>query len=467
MVRILLIQPRKPEKAIGGEDFHIFELLALEYLASGVRDHHDVKILDMRLENDLDAVLNSFRPHAVGITAYTAHVNVVKELSEKIKKDNPEIFTVVGGHHATVRPEDFIIPFIDLVVIGEGVFTFKQVVARLDMKRDIYGIPGTGYKQNGKAVVNQNGHIDNLDLFPFPDRSVTERCRKRYFSEWMKPLASVRTSKGCFFKCNFCALWKLTGGKYLTRNPERIVEELGRIEEDFVFFSDDESLLDVKRMKTLAGLIKEAGIKKHYFLYGRSDTIAKHPDLIEAWKEIGLKRVFVGLEFFRDDDLKQIRKGSTVKNHFEAIRILKCLGIDIYPNFMVKPNFSRSDFKEFRTFCLKLDLDFIGFAVMTPLPGTDLYDEVKNELIIDNYDYYDFFHTLLPTKLPLREFYKEYVCLFSKTRSISRKIAFMKKYPIAEVPSLFKIYYRFIKQLRNIHKDYLYLTTQPSLSSRG
>ncbi|MBI5207837.1 MAG: radical SAM protein [Candidatus Firestonebacteria bacterium] len=113
-----------------------------------------------------------------------------------------------------------------------------------------------------------------------------------------------KTSKGCHFKCRFCALWKLTGGQYLTREPENIVKELEQIEEDFVFFADDESLLDTERMKTLAEHIKKAGIKKQYFLYGRSDTIVKNPNLIKKWKGIGLKRVFVGLEFFRDEDLK-------------------------------------------------------------------------------------------------------------------------------------------------------------------
>lgn len=455
-MKILLIQPRKPEEAIGGEDFHIFEPLALEYLASVVRDHHDVKILDMRLENDLDTVLNSFNPDVVGITAYTVHVNVVKLLFEKIKKANPEIFTVVGGHHATVMPEDFINhPFVDLAVVGEGVFTFKEVIARLDTRRDIDGIPGTAFRKNGKVIVNKSGQVDDLDSFPFPDRNLTRKYRNSYFSEWMKPLASIRTSKGCFFKCNFCALWKLTGGKYLTRNPERIVKELGAIEEDFVFFADDESLLDANRMKVLAGLIKEAGIKKQYFLYGRSDTIAKYPDLIETWKKVGLKRVFVGLESFRDDDLKQIRKGSTIKNNVEAVRILKSLDIDIFPNFMVKPDFSKDDFEELRNFCLNLNLDFIGFSVMTPLPGTDLFDEVKNKLIIDNYDYCDFFHTHLPTKLPLEEFYKEYIALYNKSRSISNQISFLRKYPISEIPSLFKIYFRFMKQLKNVDKDYI------------
>lgn len=409
----------------------------------------------MRLENFMDAVINGFKPDVIGITAYTVHVNVVKQLFEKIKKANPEIFTLVGGHHATVRPEDFVVPSIDLIVVGEGVFTFKEVIARLDTKRDFEGIPGTAYKKNGKVIVIRDEYSDDLDALPFPDRSLTVKYRKSYFSEWMKPLASIRTSKGCFFKCNFCALWKLTGGRYVTRNPVKIAEELATIEEDSVFFADDESLLDAQRMKVLADLIKKAGVRKQYFLYGRSDTIVRHPDLIETWKEVGLKRVFVGLEFFRDDDLRKVRKGSTVRNHVEAIRILKSFGIDIFPNFMVRPDFDKRDFEELRAFCSKLDLDFFGFAVMTPLPGTDFYDEVKNDLIIDNYDYFDFFHTHVQTRLPLGEFYKEYVSLFNKTRSISKQIAFLKKYPIAEIPSLFKMYFRFIKQLKSIDKDYI------------
>ncbi len=454
-MKILLIQPKKPEKAIGGEDFAIYEPLALEYLASGIKNNHDARILDMRIDDDLDTVLNSYQPDVVGITAYTVHVNIVKALTERIKKMKSGIFTVVGGHHATVAPEDFVTPSIDLIVIGEGVFTFKELIERLDEKKDIGSIPGTAYRNNGTVVAQKKVAIDNLDSFPFPDRGVTKTYRKQYFSEWMKPLSSIRTSKGCLFKCNFCALWKLTDGKYLTRKPEHIVHELGMIEEDYVFFADDESLLDVGRMNALAHLIKQEGIKKRYFLYGRSYTIAKNPDLIEKWRKVGLERIFVGLEFLRNDDLHAIRKGSTTENNIQAIKILQSLDIDIFPNFMIKPDYGHSDFEEFRKYCLNLNLDFIGFSVMTPLPGTDLYEEVKNSLIINNYDYYDFFHTLLRTKLSLKEFYNEYLSLFNKTRSISNQLAFMRKYPIREIPSLIKTFYKFTKKLKNIDKDYL------------
>ena len=76
------------------------------------------------------------------------------------------------------------------------------------------------------------------------------------------------------------------------------------------------------------------------------------------------------------------------------------------------------DFMDLRKYCLGLDLNFIGFSVLTPLPGTDLYDEVRDKLVNANFDYFDFFHTLLPTKLPLKDFYQELASLFKRSRSL-------------------------------------------------
>ena len=129
-MKILLIEPPKAPVTIGGEDVFLFEPLALEYVAAGVNRDHDVRILDLRLEKDLQGALKEFSPDVVGITAYTVHVNTVRHLFEEIKAWNPQVLTVVGGHHATVMPEDFLSPFIDLIVIGEGVFAFKEIVRR-------------------------------------------------------------------------------------------------------------------------------------------------------------------------------------------------------------------------------------------------------------------------------------------------------------------------------------------------
>lgn len=453
-MKVLLIQPKKPAKAIGGEEASLLEPLALEYVAAGIANNHDVKILDMRIDDNLDATLNSFQPDVVGVTAYSAHFNVAKELFKQIKEFSPDIFTVVGGPHATILPGEFVLPYIDMVVIGEGVFKFRELISRLEQGKSVEGIPGTAYKKDGNIIISQEDSFDELDSFPFPNRDLTRQYRSRYYTEWMKPLASIRTSKGCKFRCNFCALWKVMKGKYLTREPQCIVDELRQIKEEFIFCADDESLLDTGRMKTLAKLIKKEGIKKRYYLYGRSDTIAKHPDLIEAWKEIGLERVFIGLEFFRDEDLKSVRKGSSTRTNTDAINILKSLDIAIRPGFIVKQDFDKSDFAEFSKYCRGLKLNAPLFSVLTPLPGTDFYEAVKDQIITSNYDHYDFIHTLLPTKLPLDEFYNELAALYTKSVRIPDTLRLLRKYPAREVIPYIKRTSSLLKQVRNAYKDY-------------
>jgi radical SAM superfamily enzyme YgiQ (UPF0313 family) len=453
-MKILLIEPAKALRTIGGEDIFLYEPLALEYLAAGVSRHHDVRIVDLRLEKDLPAVLESFKPDVVGVTSYTVHVNTVRKLLAQIKDWNPQALTVVGGHHATVAPEDFVAPGIDLIVRGEGVFPFQEIVTRLERGEGFDGVPGIAFAKDGILVQTEPMPVSDLDVFPFPERRFTARYRSHYFSEWMKPLASLRTSKGCPYRCKFCALWKLAGGRYLKRQPEKVVEELAGLDEEFVFFADDESLVDAPRMKTLATLIREAGIHRRYFLYGRSDTIARNPDLLELWRGVGLERVFVGLEFFRDEDLEEIRKGSTLRDNEQAVKVLQSLGIDIYASFIVRPEFTRDDFAACARYCRALDLDFATFAMLTPLPGADLYAEVWEQMITHDYDYFDFVHTLLPTALPLKDFYEAYYQLYQRAIPLTKRLAMLGRMPLRDVPAMLSSSYRVFNRLRRAYQDY-------------
>jgi radical SAM superfamily enzyme YgiQ (UPF0313 family) len=439
---------------MAGEDVFLFEPLALEYVAAGVNADHEVMILDQRIDDRVEQTLDGFRPDVVGITGYTVHANRMKLLAERTKSWNPDVLTVVGGHHATVAPHDFDCPEIDLVVVGDGVESFREVVRRFDRCEGFDGIPGVWVRTDGGLQEGEANPPRDLDDFPTPDRSLTKAYRHAYYSEYMQPLASIRTSKGCPFRCNFCALWKIADGRYLKRKPEKIVQELAEIEEEFVFFADDESLVDTARMKRLAELIRESGIRKRYFLYGRSDTIAKNPDLLELWRDVGLERVFVGLEFFRDSDLEFINKGSTTDNNLQAVRVLHDLGIDIYASFIVRPEFTEEDFADFRSYCRSIDLSFASFAVLTPLPGTDLYDEVEDQLLTREPEFFDFIHTVLPTKLPLEDFYEQYFRLYTKTIPLKNVFAFMSKYRLRDIPASLAKFRRWSKRLRALHTDY-------------
>ena len=453
-MKILLIEPAKPPLSIGGEDIFLYEPLALEYIAAGVITDHDVEILDMRLDKNLEEVLACFQPDVVGLTAYTVHVNTVRWLAEEIKARYPQILIVVGGHHATVLPADFLSPAIDVVVKGEGVFTFRQLIERYERRAGFADVPGLAINQGGDQLDNGSRSISNLDALPYPTRRLTAKYRKHYFSEWMKPLASIRTSKGCPFRCNFCAQWKLAEGKYLPRNPQTIVAELGQIEEPYVFFADDESLVDTIRMGKLAALIKTSGIHKQYFLYGRSDTIAQNPSLLAAWKEIGLERIFVGLEFFRNEDLDYVQKSCTTEDNERAIQILADLDLEMYASFIVRPDFTREDFSAFRRYCRELELSFASFAVLTPLPGTDLFADLKDRLLTKNYDFFDFIHTVLPTQLSMKDFYTEYSRLLWNAVPFNRSLAFLRRFAWREIPPIVPKTFRLWRRLRNIHKDY-------------
>lgn len=413
-MKILLIQPPTSELAIGCDSLFIQEPLALEYTGAIVAGRHEVKLLDLRLEDTFEEVLKQYAPELVGFTAYTIHVNTVKQLCSGVKAFNPGIFTVVGGIHATMCPNDFDHPAVDAVLIGEGVFTFREIVDALEKGAGLSGIWGSGYRENERLKLNPSRRYPELDSFPFPDRGLTSKYRHLYYSEWLKPIASLRTSRGCPFRCKFCCLWKLAQGQYLTREPETIVEELKTIEEPFVFIADDESFIDIKRMDRLADLIRKEGIQKNYFSYVRSDTVIRHTELIEKWKEIGLIRVLIGMESHREEDLKEYNKRNSTETNAKAAAILKALGITINASFIIKQEFDEKDFDELANYVKAMELDTPSFPVLTPFPGTELYEEVKDKIICHNYDLYDSVHTLLPTKLSLSRFYGEVSYLYLK-----------------------------------------------------
>ena len=164
--------------------------------------------------------------------------------------------------------------------------------------------------------------------------------------------------------------------------------------------------------------------------------------------------MFVGLEFFRNEDLDYVQKNSTTKDNETAIRVLQGLGIDVYASFIVRQEFTREDFKALRAYCRHLDLNFASFAVLTPLPGTDLYTEVETRLITHNYDLFDFLHTQLSTTLTMKEFFKECDGLYTNAIPPARQISLLKKYSLADIPGLLVKARRFHKRLRNAYLDY-------------
>ncbi len=451
-MKVLLIQPRCSAEL--SEEVFMHEPLALEYLGAGLKlDGHEVVVIDARIERDSEGAFKEFQPQVAGITGYTNQVPIVKDIASRLKAIDPDVFVVVGGHHATVMPNDFNETFIDLVVIGEGNGAIREIMERLKQDRNFADIKGLGIPGTEMRFTEKRVHPD-LDSLPFPDRTLTDKYRDNYFNEWLKPLASIRTSLGCTSRCTFCALWAVTDGKYLRRSPESVVEELNTIRETNVFFCDDESMCDVPRMKRLGDLIREAGTQKKFFLYARADTIVRHPELFRQWRDIGLTQVFVGMESFTDRRLEGLNKGITTEQQAQAVKILDELGILLYANFVVDPAFSREDFRELARYVRGLNLKYASFSVLTPLPGTVLYQERKSELLTKRHAMFDFMHTVLPTTLPLKDFYAELVWLYGHALPVRHTLGILRKYGGMRALKLLMKYPYFLAKLKKGYRDY-------------
>lgn len=451
-MRILLIQPTSSIEFI--DRVYMHEPLALEYLGAGLRlDGHDVLLLDARIDADVLSKGRDFQPDIVALTGYTSQVNIIKELAGKFKAGSCPPFVVVGGHHATVRPVDFNISSIDLIVIGEGVSSLREITGKLAAGKDFDAIDGLAVPGETLRFTRARPHCSLNDL-PMPDRSLTARYRNHYFSEWLQPLASVRTSLGCVGRCNFCALWSLTGGKYLKRDPIKVIEELQSIDEKNIFFCDDESMCDVKRMALLADLIGENGIQKNYFLYARADTIVRNPDLFAKWRDVGLRQVFVGMESFSDSHLQAMNKGLTLEQQEQAVEVLRDLGILLYASFAVNPDFSREDFRSLTAYIRRLKLHHASFSILTPLPGTIMYEERQGDLLPYRPEMFDFIHTVVPTRLPFKEFYSEFARLWQCAIPLHRALKTFSFYGLKRLPGVFRLLSKATSTMRYAYLDH-------------
>jgi radical SAM superfamily enzyme YgiQ (UPF0313 family) len=221
-----------------------------------------------------------------------------------------------------------------------------------------------------------------------------------------------------------------------------------------LFWVDDEFFLDTKRAILLAREIEKAGIKKYHQIMCRSDTITSNPECIEAWAKVNLSSVMIGLESHRNEGLQKLRKDTQQEKNEQAIHILKTNNVKVRGNFIIHQDFDLNDFKSLAEYVRGLDIDVIGFTVLTPFPGTELYEECQEQLITNNFDLFDLYNTVLPTKLPLKRFYKEYLRIMSRSSPMKKRIKILKQLDAKVRWKLLRTSIKMMKDIKNSHRLY-------------
>lgn len=398
---------------LGLEMLTFVEPLGLICVAGGLEEAgHTCSIHDLRIDGEERgfADCRRFDPQIVGLQCnFTTERRRALSLARRVRREFPRAFVVLGGHDASRDPGSFDDPAVDAIAVGDGEEIMLALVAALERGTDLDRVPGLVLNRGGAQV--STGHAPErraLDELPLPARHLIARYAPHYYINFRKPLALMETARGCPFKCSFCSVWKFHESSFREKSPARVVEELRQIEAPNVFITDDIFWMNVKRGEEMARAIQAAGIQKYFTVQTRTDIICKFPHLIELWKGCGSLAIFLGLESVTDEGLANINKKNTTANNERAIEILKELGVGFTPNFIVDPAWDHADFARLREWISRMGAYNSGFSVLTPLPGTDLWSEAKDRVTTQDCEMFDIIHAVLPTKLPLEEFYREY-----------------------------------------------------------
>ena len=433
-MKILLINPPRspennilryaPEKAL--KYIHkklIGPPLGLLTIAASVKDH-DVVVFDMKGEYDLspDAppvetltkqLIEKHNPDLVGVTVITSEFNDATRICRMTKQVKPKIITVAGGLHATLMPYDFSDPAIDVVIPGEAPKIFRDLVRASEKEQPFKMVPGILFrdqegrlqKSPGKPTLWNGAGKD----FLFVDREHLKPWISTYkVGNSPDPSTYLFTSLGCPYKCTFCSIWTQFKGKYFQRSIESIIQELQQTSDyPVVRFADANTVVNLDFIDKLFDRILEEGIQKIFVMDIRADIAANHPEIIEKMAKGGLKVVICGFESFRDHELKRYNKESPAADNQKAIEVFHQNGIMVRGNYVIPPDYTLDDFKALADYSAANPVVFAGYTILSPMPGTLYYKQVRDQIVDFDYNKYNFFNAVTKTTLPYERFHHE------------------------------------------------------------
>jgi radical SAM superfamily enzyme YgiQ (UPF0313 family) len=332
-------------------------------------------------------------------------------------------------------PEDFADPAIDCIGLVDGTTLMPEIIAAWSAGRSLESVPGLALPE-GESVrrTAPRPYMPDPDSLPRPRRELVAHLADRYYYLFYQPVALVKTTWGCWHSCSFCFPRQVCDRPY-SRSPESIADELQRIRCEDVYIVDDTFLTNPDRLKRLAALLRRRRIRKRYLAYGRADFIAEHEPLVKEWAELGLSAVLVGLEAVTNPELATMHKRTSVEVNRRAVEVLRRCGVDTFASLVPGPDYGPEDWQRLQRFIEENDIYYVNLSPLTPLPGTEIWDAYKDEVTVPRaaHSLWDFVHCLLPTRMPLKSFYRAMLGIYARSMLDPRRA---HRLPLRTVPPI-------------------------------
>jgi radical SAM superfamily enzyme YgiQ (UPF0313 family) len=394
--KVLFIEPRAPRP-------HIFSRVAIPRLGPVLlgtilqRLGLEVKVIIEEISSPNHQTLN-FKPDLVCISSITSTAPRAYELGDYYRRQGVPV--IMGGAHSSFVVRESL-DHADYVICGEGDEALPELVATLNAGGDLGAVQNLAYLEGGTLRQNPwRPFLENLDDLPIPNYEVVHDWNARRGRRFV----SIATSRGCPFNCRFCGVIKLFGRKFRYNSVDRVMEEIRQngVKAHHVFFCDDNFTADRERIKELCQRMLQENLNIEWSAQVRVEA-AKDEELMDLMARAGCFCVFVGLESINPATLKLYNKSQTVEGIKDCVINFHRHGIRVHGMFVFGSEEDHYQvIRDTVKFSRQLDLDSLQYLILTPIPGTPVYQELEaqNRIFCHDWSHYDGHHAVFqPRKL--------------------------------------------------------------------
>jgi anaerobic magnesium-protoporphyrin IX monomethyl ester cyclase len=370
--------------------------LGLAYIAAVLKPRYEVEIIDFSVDSRSWKSFPYHQYDVVGISVDTARCNKAFRIAEQAKSRGATV--VMGGLHVTFLDEDALESgVVDYVVRNEGEVSFLSLVDFLARRIPFEDVRGVSYLDKGEFRRTPDaGFVRDLDSIPFPARELLplDLYREKMNGRLMTTLVS---SRGCPYRCYFCSSSRFFGTGWRARSAESLLEEIELLHKEYGYralsFVDDNFTADPRRVMKISERIISEGWDVIWGAMTRVDTIVKNPEMVSTMAKAGLRWTFIGFESGSQEALDAYGKKAALTDSFKAMEILKTNNVNVTGAFILgaldeTPEMVRETIR----FARKLDPRRAQFSLLTPYPGSELYEKVKSRLLTEDWMFYNGMH---------------------------------------------------------------------------
>ena len=370
--------------------------LGLAYIAAILRDHCQVSIVDFSVEGQDWAEYPYGEFDLVGISVDTARYPVSVKIAGLAKTEGAVV--VMGGPHVSfMEKETLDTGVVDYVVRNEGEYSLLSLIEYLCGRKPLEEVRGASYLEDGEVRRTPDApFISDLDSLPFPARDLLpmdlydERMNGRL-------MTTVVTSRGCPFKCGFCSSSRFFGVRWRARSAADILAEVEFLHDEYAYraiaFVDDNFTLAPERAIEVSDGITAKGWDLIWSAMTRVDTVVRNPEMIRAMARAGLRWTFIGFESGSQESLDGYGKNASVDDSMKAMDILTENGVDVTGAFILgSPDETPEMMRATIDFAKRLNPRRAQFSLLTPYPGSKIYEELRDRLITDDWGLFSGLH---------------------------------------------------------------------------